>query len=70
MKTYLALELLVLGLLLRFVLLNLLCSLTPRVLQLLNPVYQVSLSLPEYHSHIISSHQAYKAAKQADMVAG
>jgi hypothetical protein len=38
MKTYLAFKLLVLGLLLRFVLLDLLCSLTPRVLQLLNPV--------------------------------
>jgi hypothetical protein len=40
--TYLALKLLVLGLLLGFVLLNLLCSLTPSVLQLLDPVCIIS----------------------------
>jgi len=42
--TYLALKLLVLGLLLGFVLLNLLCSLAPSVLQLLNSVYIISSS--------------------------
>jgi hypothetical protein len=40
--TYLALKLLVLGLLLGFVLLNLLCSLTPSVLQLLDSVCIIS----------------------------
>jgi hypothetical protein len=40
--TYLALKLLVLGLLLGFVLLNLLCSLTPSVLQLLDSIYIIS----------------------------
>jgi hypothetical protein len=40
--TYLALKLLVLGLLLGFVLLYLLCSLTPSVLQLLDSVYIIS----------------------------
>jgi hypothetical protein len=40
--TYLALKLLVLGLLLGFVLLDLLCSLTPSVLQLLDSVYIIS----------------------------
>ena len=43
--TYLALKLLVLGLLLGFVLLNLLCGLTPGVLQLLDSVYIVSSSI-------------------------
>jgi len=42
--TYLALKLLVLGLLLGFVLLNLLCSLTPSVLELLDSVYDISSS--------------------------
>lgn len=42
--TYLALKLLVLGLLLGLVLLNLLCGLTPSVLQLLDSVYIISFS--------------------------
>jgi hypothetical protein len=40
--TYLALKLLIFGLLLGFVLLNLLCSLTPSVLKLLDSVYIIS----------------------------
>jgi hypothetical protein len=40
--TYLALKLLVLGLLLGLVLLNLLCSFTPSVLQLLDSIYIIS----------------------------
>lgn len=41
-RTYIGLELLVLGLLLGLVLLNLLSSLTPGVLELLNSVYLIS----------------------------
>ena len=50
--TYLALKLLVLGLLLGLVLLNLLCSLTPSVLQLLDSVYIVSSSITR-QTHIL-----------------
>jgi hypothetical protein len=50
--TYLAFKLLVLGLLLGFVLLNLLCSLAPSVLQLLHSVYTISATLSINPGHL------------------